>query len=122
MASCHEMRKGEVYACADCGLVLLVLKECRDVGQIADACGCHGEDSHCVLTCCGMELVRQAVLAPPPRPKPAAKAKSKKAPAKKGAAKKVPAKKAPAKRGAAKKVPAKKAPAKPARTKRARGK
>ncbi len=43
MTNCHEMKMGETYHCADCGLELQVVNECRDVGKPADQCGCHGK-------------------------------------------------------------------------------
>jgi hypothetical protein len=32
MASCHEMRLGQIYVCESCGLALKVVKECKEVG------------------------------------------------------------------------------------------
>jgi predicted SprT family Zn-dependent metalloprotease len=32
MTNCHEMKKGEVYVCSECGLELQVVKECKDSG------------------------------------------------------------------------------------------
>ncbi len=59
MASCHDMRKGEVYVCEDCGLELQVVKECRDAGTPADECGCHTTAGPCTFSCCGKELVKK---------------------------------------------------------------
>lgn len=59
MASCHDMRKGEVYVCEDCGLELQVVGECRDVGTPADECGCHTTAGPCTFSCCGKELVKK---------------------------------------------------------------
>jgi hypothetical protein len=35
MPSCHDMRKGEIYVCPDCGIELQVVNECKDVGTPA---------------------------------------------------------------------------------------
>ncbi len=50
MASCSEMKAGEVYVCEECGLELQVLKSCADSEEGACACA----ES---LTCCGGPLV-----------------------------------------------------------------
>jgi hypothetical protein len=50
MASCSEMKVGEVYVCEDCGLELQVLKSCAD--SDAGACSCSEP-----LSCCGQQLV-----------------------------------------------------------------
>jgi hypothetical protein len=52
MASCHEMKLGQVYVCEDCGLELKVVKECEECGT---------EEGECTLTdcsfkCCGEEM------------------------------------------------------------------
>lgn len=52
MASCSEMKAGEVYACADCGLEIQVLKSCADSEE--GVCSCSEP-----LTCCGEALVRK---------------------------------------------------------------
>jgi len=57
MASCHDMKKGEVYTCAECGIELQVIKECRDAGKPAEDCGCHDDEEPCGFTCCGEPLV-----------------------------------------------------------------
>ncbi|NLX05105.1 MAG: hypothetical protein GXY33_08175 [Phycisphaerae bacterium] len=60
MASCHEMKRNEVYACEQCGMELQVLKECVDVGKPAEECTCHAETQEkCEITCCGQGLVRR---------------------------------------------------------------
>ncbi len=59
MPNCHEMKKGEIYVCQDCGLELQVVKECKDVGKPADACACHTTAGPCTFNCCGKELVRK---------------------------------------------------------------
>ena len=40
MASCAEMKKGDVYYCKDCGLEMTVTKECKDCGKPGLACAC----------------------------------------------------------------------------------
>jgi len=52
MPNCHEMRKGQVYACEGCGLELEVVKECKECGTPAEECGCEP----CTFICCGKEL------------------------------------------------------------------
>ena len=59
MASCHEMKKGEIYVCEDCGLELQVLKECEDAGTPAEDCECHIADEACGFSCCGKPLVKK---------------------------------------------------------------
>ncbi|MBN1348156.1 hypothetical protein JXJ21_01980 [candidate division KSB1 bacterium] len=61
MPNCHEMKKGEIYVCEECGLQLQVIKECIDVGKPADECGCHDEESGaCAFNCCGCEMVKKS--------------------------------------------------------------
>jgi hypothetical protein len=57
MPSCHEMKKGEIYVCEDCGLEIQVVKECKDCGQEEAACGC---DEDCNFACCGEEMKKKA--------------------------------------------------------------
>jgi len=59
MANCHEMKKGDVYVCEECGLQLQVIKECHEVGTAVEDCGCHEDDSPCEFRCCGKELTRK---------------------------------------------------------------
>jgi predicted nucleic acid-binding Zn ribbon protein len=59
MPSCHDMRKGDVYVCEECGLELEVIKECKDAGTPAEDCGCHPSADPCTFSCCGMEMVKQ---------------------------------------------------------------
>ena len=59
MASCHEMKKGEIYVCEECGLELQVLKECRGVGKPEEESMYHTDDSQCALACCGKDLVKK---------------------------------------------------------------
>jgi len=56
MLSCHDMRKGQVYTCEDCGLELKVVKECDEAGTPAEDCACHTDKSTCAFSCCGQEL------------------------------------------------------------------
>ena len=52
MASCHEMKLGQVYVCEECGLELKVVKECT--GHAAEeACACETETG---FVCCGGSL------------------------------------------------------------------
>ena len=60
MSSCHDMKKGEVYTCGECGLEVQVVAECRDVGKPASECGCHGaEEEMCEISCCGKPLAKR---------------------------------------------------------------
>ena len=60
MVTCHEMKKGEIYACKVCGLELQVIKECDDAGTPAEECGCHEDDNDpCTFLCCGSPLVKK---------------------------------------------------------------
>jgi hypothetical protein len=52
-ASCNDMKVGEIWACADCGLELQVVKACSDEGEGA----CCSE--RCEFTCCGEPLRRK---------------------------------------------------------------
>jgi len=55
MAHCHDMKKGEVYVCQECGLELKVVKECREAETPAEQCCC----TPCQFVCCGEELVKK---------------------------------------------------------------
>jgi len=59
LASCHEMKKGEVYVCKDCGMEIQVVRECDHSGESSEDCRCHEDGSICALTCCGKDLVRK---------------------------------------------------------------
>ncbi len=52
MASCSEVKVGQVYVCPDCGIELKVVKECKECADDA-ACAC---DVDCELECCGKPL------------------------------------------------------------------
>ena len=60
MPGCHDMKKGEVYACEECGLEIKIMKECKDAAKGADecACGCD-EDTCCKIECCGEPLIKK---------------------------------------------------------------
>jgi hypothetical protein len=53
MATCSEMKVGEIYVCQDCGLELQVVRSCSE-----------GEDAACAcaesISCCGGPLVLKA--------------------------------------------------------------
>jgi hypothetical protein len=53
MASCSEMKAGEVYVCAACGLELQVLKSCADNEE--GSCSCAEP-----VSCCGEPLTLKA--------------------------------------------------------------
>ncbi len=46
---CHDMKKGQVYACEECGLEIKIVNEC------SECCGDDGECG-CSFHCCGEEL------------------------------------------------------------------
>jgi len=60
MASCHEMKKGEVYVCEECGMELQVMVECEHVGTAAAECTCHVNGGECAIVCCGKPLVKKS--------------------------------------------------------------
>lgn len=53
------MELGEVYICAECGLEVKVVAECKEVGTPATDLPCHSEGEECTLSCCGKELVKK---------------------------------------------------------------
>ena len=59
MSGCHDMRKGEIFVCEDCGMELKVIKECKDAGVDATECSCHTEENPCSLECCGKPLIKK---------------------------------------------------------------
>ncbi len=60
MAGCHEMKKGEVYGCDDCGFEFKVTKECKDLAKGGKGCTCETEAGDCCeMTCCGDPLVKR---------------------------------------------------------------
>lgn len=52
MASCHEMKLGQVYVCEECGLELKVVKECEECGTEEGECSL----ADCIFQCCGEEM------------------------------------------------------------------
>lgn len=52
MPHCHEMKKGQVYACEECGLKLQVVDECTSCGTAVDEC----KHETCEFTCCNEPL------------------------------------------------------------------
>lgn len=50
---CHDMKKGQIYACEDCGLELQVVAECKECGTPQGECGC---TEPCIFQCCGDSL------------------------------------------------------------------
>lgn len=59
MAGCHDMRKGEIYVCEECGMELQVVNECKDVGTPVAECSCHEEENPCTIECCGKPLAKK---------------------------------------------------------------
>jgi hypothetical protein len=59
MPTCHDLKKGEVYVCADCGLEMQVTKEC-ECEESARECACTTEPGACVFTCCGEEMQKKS--------------------------------------------------------------
>jgi hypothetical protein len=59
MPNCHEMKKGDVYTCLDCGLELQVIKECKDYGNPPDRRSCHTSGGACSFSCCGKDLAKK---------------------------------------------------------------
>jgi len=60
LPTCHEMKKGEIYVCEECGLAFQVIKECKDVGVPVAECGCHeSAENACTFSCCGKEMVKK---------------------------------------------------------------
>jgi len=60
MASCHEMKKGEVYVCEECGMELQVMVECEHAGTAAAECICHVNSGECAIVCCGKPLMKKS--------------------------------------------------------------
>ena len=60
MPTCHEMKKGEIYVCSDCGLEIQVTKECGDPADAPADCGCFKPSApDNTLACCGKELIKK---------------------------------------------------------------
>jgi len=56
MASCHEMKLGDIYVCEECRLELKVVKECQECEAEEAACGCV---EGCNFSCCGEEMKKK---------------------------------------------------------------
>jgi len=52
MPACRDMKKGDVFACKNCGLELQIVKECVDCGKPSSTC----EYGPCTFVCCNEEL------------------------------------------------------------------
>ncbi len=52
MLHCHDLKKGQVYLCEDCGLELEVIQECEECTDEEGSC-IHEE---CKFVCCDKEL------------------------------------------------------------------
>ena len=50
---CHDMKKGQVYYCPDCGLEIKIVNECKQCCGDEDNCGCS-------FSCCGSDLKLKA--------------------------------------------------------------
>jgi len=53
MASCHDMKMGEVYMCEECGVELKVVAQCKNFGVAEEN---HDHDT-CNFVCCEKEMV-----------------------------------------------------------------
>ncbi len=53
MASCGTMKKGEIYACADCGFEVEVKKECNCPEE---DCTPNADGVCCDFECCGKPM------------------------------------------------------------------
>jgi hypothetical protein len=58
MPTCHDLKKGEVYICGDCGLEVQVTREC-DCEDSESECACTTQPGACVFTCCGEEMKKK---------------------------------------------------------------
>jgi hypothetical protein len=54
MVGCHDLKKGEVLQCPDCGIELKVIAVCEECDE--NSCGCEHE---CEFSCCGVPLVKK---------------------------------------------------------------
>ena len=55
-ATCGSMKKGEVYACKDCGFEIEVVKECDcDADEVCQP----GHDHCCEFECCGKPMEKK---------------------------------------------------------------
>ncbi len=53
MLSCSELKKGQIYACEECGIRIQIVQECEDCGEDDPECGCV---EGCDFSCCGEPL------------------------------------------------------------------
>jgi len=53
MVSCHDIKKGQVLFCKECGIEMKVISECKECGEEAKECSC---EEHCSFSCCGVEM------------------------------------------------------------------
>ncbi len=58
MLSCHDVKKGDVLVCEECGLELKVVKECEEA-ETEEECCCDTDESDCGFVCCGMDMVKK---------------------------------------------------------------
>jgi len=59
MSNCHEMKKGDIYYCEDCGIELQVVKECSHADIPASDCKCHAEGESGGFICCNKLLKKK---------------------------------------------------------------
>jgi hypothetical protein len=52
MLHCHDLKKGQIYTCEDCGLEIEVIQECDECMDEEGSCA-HEE---CKFICCDKEL------------------------------------------------------------------
>jgi hypothetical protein len=52
MPHCHEMKKGQIYGCKECGLKLQVIEECTSCGTDVGEC----KHETCEFACCDEPL------------------------------------------------------------------
>jgi len=50
---CHDMKKGQIFTCEECGLELKVVAECEECGTPQGGCAC---EAPCTYECCGKPL------------------------------------------------------------------
>jgi len=58
MLSCHDVKKGDVLVCEECGLELKVIKECEEADTEEECC-CETDESDCAFICCGVDMVKK---------------------------------------------------------------
>lgn len=60
MASCYDMKTGEVYSCEFCGFEIEVTKEGEDVGISSKKDGCYLDDGLSCMQCCGKPMAKKS--------------------------------------------------------------